>query len=59
MSRGSAVVFMIDSADKQRFQEAHAEFWDVIARMKESNVKILLVLANKQDCLCPASATES
>ena len=59
MSRGSAVVFMIDSADKQRFAEVHAEFWNVIALMKTSNVKILLVLANKQDCLSPASATES
>ena len=58
---GSAVVFVIDSADRERFAEAHKEFWTAVGMMRASsfNIKILLVLANKQDITDAASATES
>ncbi len=45
--KADAIIFVIDSADRERFEEAKTELWNVISMMKR---KIpLLVLANKAD----------
>jgi ADP-ribosylation factor protein 6 len=56
-----ALVFVIDSADRDRIDEARQELHRIISdrEMKEA---LLLVFANKQDlpgCMTPAEVTES
>jgi len=45
----SAVVVVVDSSDRNRFQEIVSTFQTVVQLMRNHEVKILLVLANKQD----------
>jgi len=52
VENADAVIFMIDAADRSRFQEAKEEFWRVVSLTKDIP---LLVLANKADL--PEAAT--
>ncbi len=45
--RADAVIFVIDSADRERFDEAKMEFWNVVPLLRRGCP--LLVLANKAD----------
>ena len=58
MAGSMGIVYVIDSADKSRFQEAQSELWKyVLDNDKVQNIPIL-VLANKQDLEEAASAGE-
>lgn len=52
-----AVIYVVDSSDRDRFDEAKEELWDMFNddRLRNSS---LLVLANKQDMPHAASASE-
>ncbi|MDK2372924.1 MAG: Arf family protein [Candidatus Korarchaeota archaeon] len=45
--KADAIIFMIDSADEERFDEAKKELWNVVSIMKRGVP--LLILANKAD----------
>lgn len=44
-----ALIFMVDSADPERFSEAQSELFKVISDNHLKDIKFLLVLANKMD----------
>lgn len=44
-----ALIFMVDSADPERFSEAQSELFKVISDNYLKDIKFLLVLANKMD----------
>ena len=48
------LIYVVDSADPSRFQEAKDELFGIIADEKMSDIPIL-VLANKQDISCAQS----
>ena len=55
-----AVVWVVDSNDRERMDEVHEEFWRMVNMMQEDcNIRLLLVLANKQDLPFAQGATES
>ncbi|MEM0192312.1 MAG: Arf family protein [Candidatus Korarchaeum sp.] len=45
--KADAVIFVLDSADRERFNEAKEELWRIVSVMKKG--KPLLVIANKAD----------
>jgi len=48
MKGASAIIFVIDSADRERFEEAKAELWKVLLDPNYPEAPLLIV-ANKQD----------
>ena len=52
-----AVIFVVDSSDRERFGEAREEILDIMRDDRLRN-SVLLVLANKQDMPNAASASE-
>ncbi len=54
--KADAIIFMIDSADRERFEEAKEELWKVISMMRKG--VSLLILANKADLENAATVME-
>eukprot|EP00439_Symbiodinium_sp_Y106_P000333 s3198_g1.t1 len=56
------LIFVIDSSDRERIEEAHEELWEELMRMlqrEEMKDAVLLVMANKQDLPNAMSTQES
>ena len=58
LSNNDAIIFVVDSADRERMEEAREELWAVLELDETPRDTALLVLANKQDLPSAASAAE-
>lgn len=47
--RTDGLIWVVDSADRQRMQECKDELWDLMVREDRLSTASLLILANKQD----------
>lgn len=52
------IVYVVDSSDKERFQEACEELWNYVLNIPEFESVPLLILANKQDVESAASVEQ-
>ena len=58
LSNNDAIIFVVDSTDRERMGEAREELWALLALDETPRDTALLVLANKQDLPSAASAAE-
>ena len=58
LANNDAVIFVVDSSDRERMEEAREELWALLELDETDRDTALLVLANKQDLPSAASAAE-
>ncbi|OLS19883.1 MAG: GTPase HflX [Candidatus Heimdallarchaeota archaeon LC_3] len=58
MAGSQGIIFVVDSADSDRFSEARTELWNYVLDNSEVHDIPILILANKQDLPAAANAGE-